>query len=128
MIIGRKNKVAIECYEDKENNTEYVFGRMCIWLNNKMLGDINEPACILGVTELRLEKFLKNYNELANNSLNKLDDLSLFKYIDSKLYGKREEDYDLIVNEAKEFWKYDFLTRCGDSFDNFKSFIVKERA
>jgi hypothetical protein len=37
MIIGKKNKVAIECYEDKENNTEYVFGSMCIWLNNRML-------------------------------------------------------------------------------------------
>jgi hypothetical protein len=41
MIIGNKNTVAIECYNDTETtDPEYVFGRMCFWLNNSMYAQL----------------------------------------------------------------------------------------
>jgi len=127
MIFGEKNKFAIECYHDPlENENNRVFGRMCIWCSDTQLGDITEPSCMLNVTEGFLQDFMNHPEILEGEELNNLGDRELFEFLNKKLYLDDERTTEEITKDAEKYFKYDFLTNGGESFDSHKSFLVKD--
>lgn len=69
MLIGDPDTFAIECYHEPiPNEGRSVIGRMCVWASGKRLGDIDEPACMLNVTEVELSRVLAG---LKSRSLSK---------------------------------------------------------
>lgn len=127
MEFGDKNIFAIECYhEPLETRNHWIFGRMCIWCNNEQLGDITQPACMLNVTEGFLQEYVNNPEIYEGNDLNKLDDRSLYDYLDKKLYADDDRTLKEVEKDAEKYFKYNFLTNGGESFDSHKSFLVKD--
>lgn len=127
MIFGDKKEFAIEVFHERlgENDT-HVFGRMCIWVGDEMLGDLEEPACMLDVTSGFFESILVRISDLSSREFSGLGDLEIYSYLDEKLYGDDERTAAQVSEDADRYFKYDFLTNGGESFDNSKSFIVAE--
>ena len=127
MIFGDKNELSIECYHDPhENNNRWVFGRMCIWCSGKQLGDVTEPACMLNVTEGFLQDLLHNPGLRDGGALNEMADRQLFDYLNEKIYLDDDRRTHEVEADARKYFKYDFLTNGGESFDSHKSFLVKD--
>lgn len=126
MIFGEKEIFAIECYHEPiDNNKNWVFGRMCLWCSGLQFGDITEPSCLLNVTEGFLRGFIETANQLEDIELNKQSDWELFKFLDKKIYGLNERTFEQVIEDAKKYRKFDFLTSSGESFETIKSFVVK---
>ena len=121
MIFGNKNTFAIEVKHDTSYTAKnYIFGSMCMWIENVALGNIDEPACILGVSYMQLKTVLESIPKQNIENLPKTNESDLFNFIDHKTYIG--DDYS---PEDHVFYDYDFMTNGGESFDNTKSFIIK---
>jgi hypothetical protein len=125
MLIGDKNAIAIECYHETTlDEGRSVFGRMCIWAGGHRLGDINEPACMLNMTEGHLQALLKHIDSLEDPALCDRDGRGAFEFLDHALYLDDQRPDDQVAADAQRFFKFDFLTNGGESFDRTKSFII----
>ena len=127
MLIVDRDVFAIECYHEAiPDGSRSVFGRMCVWAGGHRLGDINEPACMLNVSECRLQSHLRRLYSVDDQSvLRGLSDRDAFDYIDRMLYldhGKRSDER--VSMDWQRWCGFDFLTNGGESFDRTKSFIV----
>ncbi len=126
MLIGDPATFAVECYlEPLPNETRRVFGRMCTWAGGHPLGDINEPVCMLNVTEGCLERFLQRIDSLDDPVVRELSDRDAFEFLDRALYGNGDRSDAQIAIDARRFSKFDFLTNGGESFDRTKSFVTE---
>ena len=124
MIIGNKNEFGFECYhEPLKNERQQVFGRMCVWASDCALGDITEPACMLNVTEDCLQGLLARIESLDEPSLSALSARDAFDLLNQALYLDDECSTEQVRSDAERFFKFDFLTNGGESFDRTKSFI-----
>ena len=125
MLIGDKESFAIECHhEPLPNESRRVFGRMCVWAQGHRLGDIDEPACMLNVTEGHLQSLLLRLDSLDDSALRGLDDRDAFVLLDRAIYAGDERSTEEVTHDAERFFKFDFLTNGGESFDRTKSFSV----
>jgi len=97
---------------------------MCIHSEGKVLGDIDEPACMLSVTEGHLAGLTKRVLLLDDPELSKLNDHEAFELLNRALYLDDERTIAEVVMDAEKYRKFDFLTNGGESFDGSKSFIV----
>ncbi len=125
MLIGDKETFAVECYHDPlPNETRRVFGRMCVWVGGYRLGDIDEPTCMLNVTEGHLQELLQRLDVLDDPALRNLSDHEAFEFLDRAIYLDDERSTQQIANDSERFFKFDMLTNGGESFDHTKSFII----
>jgi len=128
MIIGTKNIFAIEWYHEPIGEKDHlVFGRMCLWINNAVLGDINNKMCALSVSRVHLVHKQNVSNQNIDSHLNGLSDWECFDYLNQKLYLDESRTDEQISDDAKTYSKFDFLTNGGESFDHTKSFIVSDK-
>jgi hypothetical protein len=97
---------------------------MCIWAGGHRLGDIDEPACMLNVTEVRFQSLMQRMNSLDDAVLRELSDRDAFEFLNRALYLDEERSDEQVTIDTERFWKFDFLTNGGESFDCTKSFIV----
>lgn len=126
MLIGDPSSFAIEAYREPiPNSSSRVFGRMCIYANDAALGDINEPTCMLNVTEGHLIAILARLDDLEDEDINLLSDRETFDFLDRALYLDDDRTLQEVQSDAARYFKFDFLTNGGESFDRTKSFIAK---
>jgi hypothetical protein len=125
MLIGDPNHFAIECHHDPiSNETQRVFGRMCIHTASGILGDVSEPSCMLNVTEGILTRVLGNLPKLNDTEVLKLSDLEAFDFLNRVLYLEIDRSAEELWQAHERYFKYDFLTQGGESFDRTKSFAI----
>ncbi|MEM7430485.1 MAG: hypothetical protein AAF351_00970 [Pseudomonadota bacterium] len=125
MLIGEKQTFAIECYHDPlPNESGHVFGRMCVWLGSKSLGDITEPSCMLSATERCLAELLERLDSLDDPMMRGLSDRDSYNLLNRLLYEDDVRSDEQVSLDADRFAKFDFLTNGGESFDHSKSFIA----
>src|SRR5215510_1588035 len=124
MLLGDKEGFALECYhEPLRNEHRRVFGRMCVWASGWQLGDISEPACMLNVAEGHLSRVVARIDSLDDPVLRQLNDRDAFDFLDRTLYVDDDRSGEQVARDAERFFKFDFLTNGGGSFDETKSFI-----
>lgn len=124
---GNPSIFAFVCiHETIPNDRGHVYGRMCIRSNEKVLGDFDEPACMLNVTAAHLEAVIRSLPELETDMFVAKDDLSVWQRIDKALYLDDDRSSEEIAADANLFFKFDFLTNGGESFDDSKSFVLRE--
>ena len=124
MQFGRLSEFAIEClHEPIPNESGQVFGRMCLWIESERVGDFDEPACMLNVTAVRLQQALRKLPDIEEPTFVRLADAEVFRVLDDALYQDRGQTSAQVVADSTRYWKYDFLTNGGESFDKTKSFI-----
>jgi hypothetical protein len=130
MIFGDKQVFAIECHHDGPDDDSFVFGRMCLWLGGRSVGDVEEPACALNVTEHLLTAALARVGSLHDTAIDRLEPRAAFDCLDRALYVDAlyldgERPLDELEPLSRRFSKFDFLTNGGESFDSTKSFMVE---
>ncbi|MHA4867807.1 hypothetical protein ACXZ1M_08900 [Duganella sp. PWIR1] len=124
---GNPSAFAFVCqHEPIPNERGHVYGRMCIKSNEKVLGDFDEPVCMLNVTASHLEAVISRLPELDTDMFVGQDDLAVWGKIDKYLYLDDERSNEELANDSEQFSKFDFLTNGGESFDDSKSFIIRE--
>ena len=124
MQFGDPSRFAIRCvHEPILNETARVFGRMCIIVGGQQLGDFNEPACMLNVTEGHLQAVLRRLSNLFDPAFDELADVALYRLLSRALYESDERTSEQVAADAERYFKFDFLTNGGESFDRFRSFI-----
>ncbi len=129
MLIGDKKTLAIECYHDPiTKKYKHIFGRMCFFASGIPLGDIHETTCILDVTKEHLLEITERLESLNNKKLQPLSDRDLFDFLNEALYFDDDRTLEEVRDDAEKYFKYDFLTNAGESFDGTKSFIVSDGA
>jgi hypothetical protein len=106
------------------NEKGWVFGRMCVWAGGEQLGDLDEPACMLNVTANHLSSLVKRLSTLEEPAFDSLSDTQLFELLDCKLYRDDDRTTEDVAADASEFFRFDFLTNGGESFDHSKSFVT----
>lgn len=125
--IGDRSVFQIQCVHEPFPGSEgYVFGRMCLRFEDDILGDFNEPACMLNVTAGHFEDALASLAESDEPDLSSLTDEQLWERLDSALYGDDNRTIEQIVADASRYRRFDFLTNGGESFDHSKSFFVAD--
>lgn len=124
-IIGERTAFQIHCVHEPFSGSEgRIFGRMCIWLEEDVLGDFDEPACMLNVTAGHVEDVLKWLPMHDEPALFALTDEALWQRLDAALYGDDDRTMEQILADARRYRRFDFLTNGGESFDHSKSFVV----
>lgn len=125
MRIGDPTSFALTCvHEPIENDRGWVFGRMCIQAGAVVLGDFDEPACMLNVTSSHLSSVLRRLPSLDEPSFYALNDEELFRLLDRALYEDDDRTNEEVNADASKYFKFDFLTNGGESFDRSKSFVA----
>ena len=124
---GDREQFSIICaHEPFGEEPRHVFGRMCIRAGDKSLGDFGEPACMLNVTASHLQGVLRRLPDLANDGFGGMSDSCIWDTIDKAVYQGDDRSMQEVAADAEKFFKFDFLTNGGESFDKSKSFIVRE--
>lgn len=122
---GEPSVFQIECiHEPMPNPSGHVFGRMCLRFESDVLGDLDEPACMLNVTAGHLEDVLDGIDALEAPELFALTDSRLWERLDTALYRNDNRTIVEVTADDRRYFKFDFLTNGGESFDGSKSFIV----
>jgi hypothetical protein len=124
---GNPSVFAFVCrHEPIPNDRGHVFGRMCIKSNEKVLGDFDEPACMLNVSASHLEAVVNRLPELETDMFVGQNDLAVWGKIDKSLYLDDDRSDEELAADSEQFFKFDFLTNGGESFDDSKSFVIRE--
>jgi hypothetical protein len=125
MIIGSRQLFGIECHhEPLSNGSKQVFGRMCVFVGGNILGDIDEPACMLNVTQAHLSRIIFRLPQLDCEKFKNLSDRDAFDFLNRTLYLENERSNNEIQRDIERYSKFVFLTNGGESFDGTKSFII----
>lgn len=125
MRFGNISTFAIDCVrESHPNGQEWVFGRMRIWVGGLQLGDFDEPSCMLNVTGGHLEGVMGRLQALGEPSFEDLTDRQMYELLDRAIYCDDDRKSAQVAADTERYFKHDFLTNGGESFDRFKSFIA----
>jgi len=123
--IGDRSVFQIQCVHEPFSRSEgHVFGRMCLRFGDDVLGDFDEPMCMLNVTAGHFKAALKSLAEHNEPELSGLTNEQLWERLDSALYQGDARTTEQIVADDRRYRRFDFLTNGGESFDDFKSFFV----
>jgi len=134
MIFGSKSDFAIEAMVEPElAPPSHPWGRLCIWVDGKKIGDFDDPHCGLYPCYENFQEKCEELNELWENSFIEFSDIEIWNFLDGLLYGHHgnvELDDEKTLEQARidsdTYSKYDFLTNWGEMFDrDGKSFILK---
>ena len=119
MIFGNINSFAIEYELDKNYGEEWLFGKLCYWIDGVRVG-----AYDLGTSmrdALFQMKYILHYcRNRFGASLCELDAKERFYAIDNALYGDIEENYIQLENPIR----YDVRIPI-DIFDQWKIYLVE---
>lgn len=97
---------------------------MCLRFGDDVLGDIDEPACMLDVTARAVELALERLAGHDEPEFSALTNEQLWDRIDSALYRDDDRTFAQVAADATRYCRFDFLTNGGESFDRFRSFFV----
>jgi len=122
---GNPDQFAIVCAHDPFGSEPHqVFGRMCIRARDTVLGDFDEPACMLNVTARHLQTTLNRLPQMDSAPFMGQSDALVWDIIDRALYLDDDRSAEEVVADSDRYSRYDFLTNGGESFNNSRSFIV----
>jgi hypothetical protein len=82
---------------------------------------------MLNVTEMFLEKFIEKIEQINVSDIPAKGQVEIFKFLDDKLYSDNNDTNEKILEYSEKYFKYDFLTNGGESFDFFKSFAYSDK-
>lgn len=81
---------------------------------------------MLNVTASHLQTILKRLQQMDSVAFRGQSDALVWDIIDRALYLDDDRSAEEVVTDSACYSQYDFLTNGGESFDNSKSFIVRD--
>lgn len=135
MVFGEKSDFAIEALmEPGLLVPSSAWGRMCIWIGGRSLGDITDEHCSLFSAYESFREASDNVDSLWDSHFAELSNSEIYYFLDEMLYGYRgniEVEDDKTAEEASRDWreygKFNFLTNWGEMFDSAgKAFLLRK--
>lgn len=128
MIFGDNNIFAIHTELESGDDSKNTFGnniagRICFYINNHEIGDINEPSCWLRVILSHLSDICDNINELWDESLAGLSDHEAFDLLNNCEFNDCIGSNSITENK---YSKMHFLTNRDEEFDRWKGLICRK--
>ncbi|USG64629.1 immunity 42 family protein [Brevibacillus ruminantium] len=123
MIVGKRERFAIEFELDKDCGGVWLFGRFCYWIANKKIGDYEMGTSLRDVL-FALDTIKNDAGNRVSNPLFNLDATMLYNYLNEELYGSSESSADntMVIEEACARFN---ITLPVDIFDLWKIFLVE---
>lgn len=117
MLIGDPKSFAVEIYHEPAGPQWLGFGRICVYVQGVVLGDVNEEHCSLFHPVKRICEIADSLTTLWDSCFAGLTEEEVFSKLDALLYTGD------LVGKPDAFYRFDFLTNTGEPFDGEKSFI-----
>jgi len=125
MLFGSKSSFAIEAFTEGDlTPPSAVWGRMCLWCHDTMIGRLSEEYCALFTSAKELRSRADNLDELWDKSFDGLRADQIFRIFDRAIYVYDESAPNDLVDGAERYWKFNFLTNWGEQFDRLKGFLA----
>lgn len=129
-IFGDPADFAIEVgLEPEAVHAGILWGHTRLWCGGSSLGNIDKRNCALNAYAFHNK--VKHLDDHWDESLEGLDDQSMWNLIDGALYGFHGDIKISTSRTQQEFqrdWrryaKFNFLNNWGEQFDGYKSFLI----
>jgi len=128
MIIGNKKQFAIECIIEENNlNSQYIFGKIAIWLDNEKLGE-SELTVIL---KIPVTHFLYSLNSCGNRKVDNFETNNseeIFNFLEIALWGDPDDDKSLkdLIEISKKYEKFNICINFSESFDGTSLYLIED--
>lgn len=107
VLIGASPAFQIECiHEPFPGSQGRVFGRMCVRFGDKIMGDFDEPACMLDVTANFFAIALQYIHGHAEPELSALTDKALWQRLDAAIYLDDQRTSDQVYADAVRYHSF----------------------
>lgn len=120
MIYGERQKFAIEYELEKNYGGEWLYGKVCYWINGSRIGDYDLGTSLRDV--LFQAKYINHYAGSRDFcDFYKMDARDIFDVIDQSIYGFQKINDDAPLEEPARF---DILFPI-DIFDSYKAYLIE---
>ena len=141
MLFGDFKEFAIEAVVEPELKPPCLtWGRMCIWVKGRAIGDLSREYCLLGPSYKNLNEKVEALNSLWLEGFAHLSVEDIWNLLDGALYGWRgnrplepdEMPSEIILVGDEQIpigrlFHFEFLTHWGEMFDHkSKAFLLKQ--
>jgi hypothetical protein len=124
MIFGQTSDFAIEAYHEPSGAQYGGYGRMCIYIQGTVIGDLRENHCSLFYVVNRLRELLNGVETLWDERFATWSDTEIFNALDRALYKDHGQSLEYMQADWRRLSQYVFLTNAGEGFDDCNSFII----
>ena len=111
MIFGLKTRFAVES-EVNELETEYVFGQICFWANDRRLGDYEQRVLLQPIADY-LRETLDHQGQRSSELLSGLTSEQVLDRVYTALYGEVTE------NSGQQWQQYQKFCICPNGCEAF---------
>lgn len=125
MLIGDRSDFAIEVMVEPDLTIpSAVWGRMCVHIAGKTLGDFTDSFCALYPAYGHFDWHAKHRDRLWEASFDAMTPEEIHDTVRNAVYGDDDRTMDQILRDSRRYSKFDFLTNWGEQFDGYSSVIV----
>lgn len=117
MLIGNKSLFAIEFELDRDCGAQWLFGRMCYWVNNAQVGDYKLGTSLRDVL-FQMKYIVADCGNRTDKLLCTLNPRDIFHAIDGVLYG--DGDFNSALDSPARF----DVRIPVDVFDRWKVYLI----
>jgi len=118
MLIGKKETFAVEYELDSNHGGEWMFGKICYWINNVQIGDYELGTSLRDVL-VAMAFLVSDCGNREGLNLCKLSSEEVFSQLNEAIFGNNEN-----INDLPDIPARFNIGIQVDVFDNWKIFLV----
>jgi len=120
MLIGQKNSFAIQYELDDDHGKEWLFGKVCYWINGAQIGSYDLGTSLRDVL-FQMKYIISDCGNRKGESLCFLNHGDIFLFLDRSIYGNCDEYVGNLTVDTPH--RYDIRIPV-DVFDNWKLYLL----
>lgn len=119
MLIGKKDTFAVEYELDTNSGGQWMYGKICYWLEGKMIGDYKLGTSLRDVL-FQLKYLVHDSGKRNTENLCSRSPENIFYQLNESIYGENEDTCDDIPDSPARF----DIKIPVDVFDQWKIFLI----
>lgn len=123
VILGDKNRFAVEFELNNDYGGVWMFGKMCLWIKEMQVGDYEMGVSLRDILIL-IESIVSDNENRVNKDLFELSAGELFIKLNDALYGDSSQFEEIALEETWARFNVNFTI---DIFNNWKMFLVENQ-
>lgn len=123
MLIGKKETFAVEYELDRDHGGEWLFGKICYWINNVQVGDYELGTSLRDVL-VAMAFLVPDCGNREGLNLCKLPYEEIFSLLNESIYGDCENPSAQLLDTPARFE----IKIPVDVFDQWKIFLIDCRS
>ena len=124
-VLGKRSRFAVEFSVDENRGGVWLFGRICFWIYDSMVGNLEEGTSLRDAL-FQIEHVLRDRGRRSNPSLMVLPTATVAGMLDDGLFGGRDPANEQAA--LRHEWARHDVCPSLDIFDGWKLFLVESEA